>query len=285
MSSVQPLARLEDDEAVCEVVGDDDVHGAPHAALTRAGASGSAEESAPFGRGVADHEEGRAGNVGAVGDRREVREPAREEPALGERRVLDHGDRRRRAETRADQTFGHLRGDGAAHVDGDRRAGERQAGPVGQHVASRVLAGREDEARCRAAKRQRNLGFRGRGERGGYARHDLEGNIRRPKRGHLLAGAAEDERVAGLEAHDAAAVRGFADKDRVDVVLRRAVHAAPLADVDPLRVAAAHGDHRLRHERVVHDHVGFLQDALGAKREKVGGARTGADEPHEAVLL
>ena len=59
---------------------------------------------------------------------------------------------------------GDLRGDRAAHVDRDRRAGEREAGPVGQRLAVGIMAGGEDQARGLAAKRQRNFGLGGGGE-------------------------------------------------------------------------------------------------------------------------
>jgi hypothetical protein len=45
----------------------------------------------------------------------------------------------------------------------------------------------------------------------------------------------------------------------------------------PLRIAAAHRHHG--HERVVHDDVGLLQQALGAKRREIGLARSGAASP------
>ncbi len=105
------------------------------------------------------------------------------------------------------------------------------------------------------------------------------------QRRHFLAGAAEDERIAGLQPHDAAAGRGFAHEDGVDLVLRDGMAAFALADMDALRVAAAHGDHALRHQRVVHDDVGLQQDALGAQRQEVGGAGSRADQPDEALLL
>ena len=122
-------------------------------------------------------------------------------------------------------------------------------------------------------KRQRNFRLGGGGERRGDAGHDLEGDAGLAQRRHFLAGAPEDERIAGLQPHDAAAGRGLAHEERVDLVLAGRMGALALADIDALRVAAAHGDDRLRHQPVVHDDVGFLQDALGAQRQQVRRAR------------
>ena len=56
-----------------------------------------------------------------------------------------------------------------------------------------------------------------------------------------------------------------------------------LPTAQPLGVAAAHGDHRLGHQRIVDDDVGFHQVPLGAQRQQVFGAWTGADQRHIAV--
>ena len=133
-------------------------------------------------------------------------------------------------------------------------------------------------------KRERDFRLGGGGERRGDARHDLEGDAGLAQRRHLLAGAAEDERVAGLQPHDAAACRGLAHQQRVDLVLRGGMAPLRLPTSMRSRVAAAHGDDCLGHEPVVHDHVGFLQDALGAQREQVRRAGPGADQPHEALV-
>ena len=97
-------------------------------------------------------------------------------------------------------------GDRAAHIDGDGRAGEREAGPAGQRLAVGVVAGGEDQRRGDVAERQRNFGLGRGGEGGGDAGHDVEGDAGGAERRHLLAGAAEDQRIAGLEADDAAAL-------------------------------------------------------------------------------
>ena len=59
--------------------------------------------------------------------------------------------------------------------------------------------------------------------------------------------------------------------------------ALALADRQPLGVAAAHGDDRLGHQRVMDDDVGFHQQPLGAQRQQVFGAGPGADQRDMAV--
>ena len=55
-----------------------------------------------------------------------------------------------------------------------------------------------------------------------------------------------------------------------------------LADIDAAGVAAPLGDDRLGHQAVIDDDVGFLEGALGAERQQILGARTGADQRHMA---
>ena len=95
---------------------------------------------------------------------------------------------------------------------------------------------------------------------------------------HLLAGTAEHQRIAGFQPHDALAGAAQRDQQRVDLGLALGMAALALADRQALGVAAAHGDDRLRHQRIVDDDVGLHQQALGAQREQVFGARTGADQ-------
>ena len=99
----------------------------------------------------------------------------------------------------------------------------------------------------------------------------------------LLAAAAEDERVAALEPHDALAVAGEGDEQRVDRVLRHGVVAGQLADVDDLgRQHDALGgepvEHAARAEPVGDDDVGGLERAQAAEGEQAGVAGSGADE-------
>ncbi|MND91327.1 hypothetical protein D3C80_834420 [compost metagenome] len=58
--------------------------------------------------------------------------------------------------------------------------------------------------------------------------------------------------------------------------------ALALADRKPFGITATHIDNRLRHQRVVNDHIGFHQHALRAQRQQVFRTGTGADEPDAA---
>ena len=73
---------------------------------------------------------------------------------------------------------------------------------------------------------------------GGDAGHDLERDAGLAQHQRLLAAAPEHERVAALEAHDAAAGARVLDQQPVDLVLRHLRPAALLADVDQLGVRA-----------------------------------------------
>ena len=84
----------------------------------------------------------------------------------------------------------------------------------------------------------------------------------------LLAAAAEDVRVAALEAHDRLAVAGELDEQRVDRVLRHGVVAGQLADVDDLgaQLDALGGEsveHAAGAEAVGDDDVGRLEARAG----------------------
>ena len=96
------------------------------------------------------------------------------------------------------------------------------------------------DERAAIAMGQRDSGEGRRGDRRGHARHDLEGNSRRRQRLGLLAAAAEDERVAALEAHDAMARASVFDEDAIDFrLIGAALLAAFLAGEDTLGEAGA----------------------------------------------
>ncbi len=90
--------------------------------------------------------------------------------------------------------------------------------------------------------------------------------------------AAEDERIAALEAHYAQVLLRQIDQQLVDLWLRQAVVAAGLADV----VADAAGRQELHqivaHQAVVDHRVGLLQQAPGAQGEQARIAGASADE-------
>ena len=177
------------------------------------GAASSAEREpaspaiAPSGDHLADDDQHRSGQFGPRRRSRQLVEPAGIGAAVGARGVLDHRDRRRCGEAGLDQPRGDLRRDRAAHIDRDGRAREREAGPAGQRLAVGVVAGGEDQRRRAMSRSVSGISALGRGgEGGGDAGHDVEGDARRAERRHLLAGPAEDQRIARLEADDAVAV-------------------------------------------------------------------------------
>ena len=81
------------------------------------------------------------------------------------------------------------------------------------------MAGGEDDVGGAVAAGEGAADGGGGGERGGDAGDDLEGNAGIGEGGHLFGGAAKDERIAALEADDAAMGAGVLDHERVDFFL------------------------------------------------------------------
>ena len=88
------------------------------------------------------------------------------------------------------------------------------------------MARDHDEGRGQAAVGHRDAGEGGGGHGGRDAGDDLERDAGRGQGQGLLAAAAEDERIAALEAHHALAAARGADHQRVDRLL---VHRRPAA--------------------------------------------------------
>ena len=100
-----------------------------------------------------------------------------------------------------------------------------------------LVTGDEGDRRRHAAMRDGNSGVRRRGDARRHAGHDLERHAGRGERLRFLAAAAEHERIAALEPHDALALASELHEQRVDVVLARRLRAAAaLADVVQLDV-------------------------------------------------
>ena len=72
----------------------------------------------------------------------------------------------------------------------------------------------------------------------GHAGHDLERNAGVGQRFGLFAAAAEDERIAALEAHDGEAAARALDQHGADLVLGEGVGGFLLADVEAFGVRA-----------------------------------------------
>ena len=119
--------------------------------------------------------------------------------------------------------------------------------------------------------------------RGRDAGHHLDRDAGRAAGGDLLAGAAEDHRVAALEPHHAPAGAGERDHQGVDLVLPAGRAVAGLADQHPC-LAPREIEHIGRHQIVEQDDVGGLQRAHGAQRQQLGIAGAGADQRDRAVL-
>ncbi len=99
----------------------------------------------------------------------------------------------------------------------------------------------------------------------------------------FLAAATEHEWIAALEPHDAAARPGVLEHQLVDPVLRDRVGARGLADRNPRRVAPREGQHLLRHQPVVQDHVRLLQRAHRVQGQESRIARARAHQHHRAA--
>ena len=104
------------------------------------------------------------------------------------------------------------------------------------------------------------------------ARRDGERDPRLGQRERLLAAAAEDERVAALEADDVEPGPPVVDEQRVDRLLRQRRAR------DHERVLGRLLDELRRDERVVHEHVAGANELEPAGRDQPGVARAGADE-------
>ena len=131
-------------------------------------------------------------------------------------------------------------------------------------------------------EREAELG--GRALRRGNAGNDLDRDIGSLAGRDFLGCAAEDQRIAALEAHDALALFGEAHHQRIDVVLLAGGSKAGLADQHLARLAAGKVEHVARNQIVEQNHVGRLQRAHGAQRQQFRIARAGAHKRYRAVL-
>jgi len=112
---------------------------------------------------------------------------------------------------------------------------------------------------------QRNAGVGRHAERGGDARHHLEGHAVLREGLDLLAAAAEHEGVAALEPQHPPALLRQAHHQRVDRLLAVGVVVALLAHVDALDLGRQQLHDRLGHQVVVQHHVGLLHQAQRAQ--------------------
>ena len=125
--------------------------------------------------------------------------------------------------------------------------------------------------------RDRNAGQRRRRDRARHAGHHVEPNPRLAQSDRFLAAPAEDERVAALEPHDAAAAPRRANHDRVNLALRERVTPGALANEEAL-CAPRQPQHPRVDERVVQHEIGRAQPGRGLPRQQSRIAGPGADE-------
>ena len=125
--------------------------------------------------------------------------------------------------------------------------------------------------------RQRNLQFRARSKRGGHARHDFDGYVVFIQKGNFLVRAAEQHRIATLEAHHhAMRARGIGEP-LVDEALRGRVAPAALAHGDFL-CSMRQQKYFFGHQGVVKHDIRLAEQPDRANREEVRSTRSGADE-------
>ena len=105
----------------------------------------------------------------------------------------------------------------------------------------------------------------------------------RHERLHLLAAAAEHQRIAALEPDDGRAAAGETEEHLLDLVLRARVEARLLPHVQHVRVGGDEVQDRGRDEAVVHHHVRSLHQMVRLERQQPRVAGTRADEVDAAA--
>ena len=100
----------------------------------------------------------------------------------------------------------------------------------------------------------------------------------------FLTAAAEQERVAALQAYDLVARERLIEQHLTDLLLAHRVVCCTLTHVNRARTTWHAGEHTVADERVVHDHVCLLQHIVALAREQARIAGTGANEPNFADL-
>ena len=139
------------------------------------------------------------------------------------------------------------------------------------------MSGDDEERRRDAAVRHRDAGRRRPRDRARHAGHDVVRDAGALQRQRFLAAAAEHERVAALEPHDAFAAPRGANHQRFDRALRHRMPPGALADVEALRATGV-AQHAIIDERVVQDEIGAAQPRDRGARQQAGIAGACADE-------
>src|SRR5690606_32419748 len=118
----------------------------------------------------------------------------------------------------------------------------------------------------------------GHGDGAGDAGHDGDGDAGAGAGDHLLAAAAEHERVAALEPDHELAFSGAVHEQPVDLLLRQGPAVGDLGGVDQLDVGGELVEQGAGRQPVGHDHVGLGQELAAAHGDQAGVARAAADE-------
>jgi hypothetical protein len=163
------------------------------------------------------------------------------------------------------------------HVEDHRVIGSRERIPV-ERLVVECVACRKSDALRKPAVGERHTGARRRAKRRGDARHDEVGDVVRREHLDLFAAAAKYERIAALQAGDAQSGARVVNHELVNARLRVRWIARLLADENALRIAARKCEHRIRHQSIVEDDVGLLQQLQRAQCEQIRIAGAGADE-------
>jgi hypothetical protein len=216
--------------------------------------------------GFADHDERGRRDLMPGNQRGQLVQTAGHQALAVAGAVLDDGDRGAGSTAMANQALAKLGSTAHPHVDGQGMLRGREAAPVQSvHVAARLGSDQRQGPR-RAAQGQGQADGRGAAQRGGDPGHDLARDAGGARGGELLATASEHERVAPLEAHDAAAGRGVPDHQGIDLALPHAA-AGPLTDRDELRVAAGQLQDLPADEAIVQHDVGLPEALDGLQRQ------------------
>ena len=146
-----------------------------------------------------------------------------------------------------------------------------------------VVAARDGDGAGDAPVGHRDARHGGPGDRAAHARDHLESKARLRQGEGLLAAAAEDERVAALEAHHAPPGAGVLHQHRADLLLRHPVAPGRLAGVDQDGVGRGEVQQPLGSQAIVDHDLGRLQQTEPADGQQVGIARAGADEVNDAA--
>src|SRR5919107_1076554 len=201
---------------------------------------------------------------------RDIFEGSRDGPLFRHGAPPDAGDRRIRVSARRDEPGRDLLQPAHAHVQNECIGAVGQLSPV--HIRAslpRVLVPRDERDAGRDVPvRDGYAGVCRGSDATRHAWDDLEGKSGPFQRERLLTAAAEDVRVAALQAHDAHPGAALLDKKFVYLLLGHRGITRLLADVDLLGFRPRVAEQRFWREPVVDDGVGLLHAAHALQGEE-----------------